>query len=440
MHELLKIGQTVHTESSNIPCTVEQFLGGGGQGEVYQANLGGQSVAVKWYFPHYLKADLYQRARLETGIDSGSPSDRFLWPFDLVSEPSMKGFGYMMPLRPSQHKSLVDLMRRRIQPTFRSLATAGFQLADSFLQLHSRGLSYCDISFGNVSFDPTTGDISICDNDNVTTNNSKQIAIAGTPGFMAPEIVMEQALPSTQTDLYSLAVLLFYMFIMHHPLEGKKELEHKCFDPIAMNKLYGSEALFIFDPKDRSNEPIPGQHDNALIFWQIYPQFLRDLFTKAFTSGIRDPEDRVRESEWRRGMIRLRDAIVYCSHCGEENFYDADLLQTSSGKLNSCWNCKQEIRLPPRMRIDKNIVMLNHNTKLFPHHINNPSFDFSNPIAEVSQHPTNPSLWGIKNLGTEKWVCTTTNGELKDVPPGRNMPMEVGTKINFGKTEGEIRS
>jgi eukaryotic-like serine/threonine-protein kinase len=195
MHDLLKIGQTVHTESSNIPCTVEQFLAGGGQGEVYQANLGGQSVALKWYFPHTLKADPYQRARLEAAIDSGSPSDRFLWPIDLVSEPGIQGFGYIMPLRQPQYKSLVDLMKRRIQPTFRSLATAGFQLADSFLQLHARGLSYCDISFGNVFFNPDTGDISICDNDNVATNNSNEVAIAGTPGFMAPEIAIGQARP-----------------------------------------------------------------------------------------------------------------------------------------------------------------------------------------------------------------------------------------------------
>jgi eukaryotic-like serine/threonine-protein kinase len=57
MNEILKIGQILHTESSQMPCQVEQFLGGGGQGEVYQANLGGQSVALKWYLPHAVRAD-----------------------------------------------------------------------------------------------------------------------------------------------------------------------------------------------------------------------------------------------------------------------------------------------------------------------------------------------------------------------------------------------
>jgi hypothetical protein len=59
--------------------------------------------------------------------------------------------------------------------------------------------------------------------------------------------------PSTQTDLFSLAVLLFYMFVMHHPLEGRKELAIKCLDLPAMKKLYGTEPLFIFDPSDDSN-------------------------------------------------------------------------------------------------------------------------------------------------------------------------------------------
>ena len=60
-------------------------------------------------------------------------------------------------------------------------------------------------------FDPDTGDVLICDNDNVSANGIDNSSVYGTPRFMAPEIVMGQAKPSRNTDLYSLAVLLFYM-------------------------------------------------------------------------------------------------------------------------------------------------------------------------------------------------------------------------------------
>ena len=136
---------------------------------------------------------------------------------------------------------------------------------------------------------------------------------------MAPEVVRGDSLPSTQTDLFSLAVLLFYLFLVHHPLEGKKEMAIHSFDLPAMTRLYGTDPVFIFDPLDHSNRPVPGCQDNALVNWPLYPQFLRDLFTRAFTSGITDAaHGRVREGEWRAAMIRLRDSVVYCQHCGVE--------------------------------------------------------------------------------------------------------------------------
>lgn len=439
MNQILKPKQAVQTETTGLPCTVEKFLGGGGQGEVYRAELGGQAVALKWYFP--ASATPEQRSALETLIKKGPPNEKFLWPMELTSAAGVPGFGYVMPLREPRYKGIVDLMKRRIEPTFRALATAGLDLSHSYLQLHAEGLCYRDISFGNVFFDPDTGDVLICDNDNVTVDGEGKAGVLGTPRFMAPEVVRGEALPSTQTDLFSLAVLLFYMFMVHHPLEGRRELEIHCLDLPAMTKLYGTDPLFIFDPDDDSNRPVPGYQDNVLAFWPLYPQFLRDLFTKAFTGGIRDPQNgRVRESEWRAAMVRLRDSIVYCANCGAENFYDADALKGSGGKPSPCWACDKTIQLPPRIRIGNNVIMLNHDTQLFPHHVDDQrAYDFSQPIAAVTQHPKDPNVWGLKNLSGEKWVITAPDGTINDVEPGRNARLAVGIKVNFGKTEGEIR-
>ena len=439
MDQILKPGQTVQCLPSRMPCTIETLLGAGGQGEVYKAQLGGEAVAVKWFFPQMATPE--QRASMELLIRKGAPSEHFLYPMEITEAAGVPGFGYVMPLRPKRFKNIVDLMKRTIEPTFRALATAGYNLSHNYLLLHAQGLCYRDISFGNAFFDPDNGDVLIADNDNVSVDGAPVLGVLGTPRFMAPEIVRGEAMPSTQTDLFSLSVLIFYMLMVAHPLEGKKEAAIKALDLPAMTKLYGTDATFIYDPNDDSNRPVPGIHDNALAFWRIYPQFLRDIFTRAFTVGLKDPiNGRVRESEWRGEMIRLRDAIFYCPHCSLENFYDSIALKASGGNPGLCWACAAALRLPPRIRIGKSVVMLNYNTELFPHHIDDRRmFDFSAPVAVVSQHPANPNVWGLKNVSTDKWVITAADGSVKDVEPGRSVSLTVGTRIQFSRAEGEIR-
>jgi eukaryotic-like serine/threonine-protein kinase len=438
----LQPGTAVRLETSGAACVVEELLGGGGQGEVYRARVEGQPdpVALKWYLPH--AATSGQRAALEALVRAGRPTRRFLWPEELASAPSGQdaptGYGYVMPLREPRFKGIVDLMKRRIEPSFRALATAGLDLSDSYLQLHARGLCYRDISFGNVFFDPDSGEVLICDNDNVGVDGEAKAGVLGTPRFMAPEVVRGEALPSTQTDLFSLSVLLFYMLMVHHPLEGRREAEIRCLDLPAMTRLYGTDPLFIYDPADESNRPVPGVHENALAFWRIYPAFLRELFTRAFTHGLRDAQARVRESEWRAAMVRLRDSIVYCTQCGAENFYDAETLR-ATGRPGECWGCGGVVQLPARIRIGRSVVMLNHDAMLFPHHLDDGKlYDFSRPSAAVSRHPSDLRIWGLKNLSDEKWVVAGADG-TRDVGPGRSVTLAMGTRIQFGRSEGEIR-
>ena len=96
--------------------------------------------------------------------------------------------------------------------------------------------------------------------------------------------------------------------------------------------------------------------------------------------------------------------------------------------------------MPPRMRIDRDIVMLNHDTKLYPHHLDSSSaYDFGSPTAEVVKHPRDPGVWGLKNLSGLKWVITAPDGSIHDVDSGKTAGLATGLKINFGSRQGEVR-
>lgn len=437
MNQILKTGDTFRTGQTDIQCRVDAFLGGGGQGEVYRVDVAGTPMAAKWFFPQYIAQDPELKSRLARIVDTESPNVRFLWPVELIST-ATGSFGYLMALREPRFAGINDIMTRRVDPSFRAILTASLELSDSYFQLHAKGLCYRDINFGNVFFDPSTGEIRICDNDNVDVNG-RPGSIAGTPRFMAPEIVRGECAPSTETDLYSLSVLLFYLLMVHHPLDGRKEREIRCLDLPALKKLYGTEPVFIFDPEDNSNLPVPGEQDNALIFWPIYPSKLRSMFVDAFTVGLIDADRRIRETQWRELFANARDWIFYCGSCGAENFYDSEVLKSDAGRPGDCWSCSAEVHLPPRLRVDAQVIMLNHDTQLCGHHIGGSRYQFEQILATVGQNPKQPNVWGLKNMGAEKWVATSRDGAVREVEPGRSITIASGTKVHFGQVEGEFR-
>ena len=434
----LSQGEILITKAGH-KCKIIKSLGEGSQGEVFQVEVfqvgvENKSLALKWYNPAFATAE--QNNNLQKLIEKGAPNQNFLWPFDIIEKLQDNSLGYLMPIRPSGFHDLNDHVSRRVETTFRNLITACMNLCDSFAQLHLSGLCYADISFNNVFFNEKNGDILICDNDNVTIDRVGLSGVIGTPGFKAPEIELGKDSPNSNTDYYSLAVLLFQMLMYAHPLDGKLEVEIHCKDEQGAKKLYGENPVFIWDPENESNRPVRGIHDNAIIYWPIYPQILHDKFTQVFTKGLRNPGARVMETEWRNTMATLLDSIFKCT-CGAENFYDIQKIKNK--QLGKCWNCQKDLRLPPRIKIGgKFIVMLNPDTKLYPHHIQDKPFDFSQPVAEVVQHPQNPNIWGLKNLTNENWTCKQPKGSTTIVPPGKSLTLSAGANINFGKIEGVI--
>lgn len=428
----LKNGSYITSETSQR-YKVVALLGAGGQGEVYDVECQGKHYALKWYFKHMATKE--QKVILDNLIKKGAPDASFLWPQDMVFKTFGEPFGYIMPLRPKNYKSIVDMMKRRAEPSFYALCRAAYNLTNGYQKLHAMGYSYRDISFGNLFFDPDNGDVLICDNDNVSANGIDNSSVYGTPRFMAPEIVTGKAKPSRNTDLYSLAVLLFYMFMMGHPLEGKLEANIKCMDIHAMNKLYGTNPVFVFDPNDKSNYPVRGYQDNVLIYWDLYPKQIKDLFTQSFTVGLAAPNKRVTEKQWLEAFANLMSGIALCPDCGAEVFFDES--KASNGVAHTCWNCQKPVQMPASLVAGKSRVLLKKGAKLYSHHIKG-DFDMTTVVGEVVQNPNNPNLWGIRNDSKDNWTYIKSDGMQVPVAIGRSAGIAKGVKINFGQITGSF--
>ena len=302
-------GRSLRMVRTGTVVSVGARLGEGAQGVVHEATFGGFPCAVKWYRAVPRPVEL--RRSIAALAERGRPHRAFIWPIDVVVSDELPGFGYVMPRLEPGFISFAQLLGRTEQPPFRAMITIGRHLVEAFEALHATGLCYRDISFGNLWVDPERGEVAIIDNDNVGLDGG-DVFVWGTLRFMAPEVVRRDAFPSSVTDLYSLAVFLFYLFVHGHPLEGIRteatfswaSAQRESDNELAV-RYFGTEPVFVFDPRNDTNRPLPG--DPMRTWWPIYPRFFRAVFEEAFTAGLLDATGTARVSEgvWRRALLRL---------------------------------------------------------------------------------------------------------------------------------------
>jgi DNA-binding helix-hairpin-helix protein with protein kinase domain len=420
-------------------------FGGGGQGAVWELEVPDAKMflALKWYFQR--SATPGQARSLQELIDHGAPrvagraDDRYVWPLDLARIAGSELFGYVMRVVSPEYVSMLSCVKKEVDIPFSVRLRAGRELADAFCNLHSEGYCYRDVSFGNLFLHPTTGAIQILDNDNVGKNGTPT-SVAGTPGFMAPEVVRMEAYPSIQTDWHSLAVLLFYLLVRADPFLGRAELAFPNLDTQAQQQLWGFHPVFIFDPDDSSNAPVPDVHGNALANWPLLPGSVRELFTQAFTVGIRDPQQRrVPDWLWRSELASLLNDVYPCPKCGAENFDDPAEVAEQAGR---CWHCGRHLRRPPRLQTSKDQVALYPAAVLYPHHLrtvhNHKAFDYSAPVADVQPHPEKRDVLGLRNLTDVPWTGANAEGREITVPPGRSVRIAPGVRVRIGDTEAVV--
>ena len=418
----LKTGDSVYMRSVSDPLPVRERLGRGGQGTVFRTELNGRQLAVKWYRPSASRAfDEKIQAGLVKLVESGRPKSRaFIWPIDMVSSPGRSGFGYVMPMMENRFITCFQMLSNETPPDFHIKIKIGLNLVDAFASLHSDGLCYRDISFGNLYVDPGTGDVAIIDNDNVGTTGEEAL-IKGTLQFMAPEVMLDRAPPRTESDLYSLALFLFYLFCHGHPLEGAAVDESynstspdRPSDQEVLLRHFGRSPVFVFDPADPSNRPLSGHPVNN--WWPVYPRFFQQMFIQSFTTGIKDPTltGRIIESLWRRALHRLSDVVWQCDTC------QAALLYDGSEPRRACWNCRRVPASPLLLKTTGHELVISEGAVLTNRHLmlaGQPE----DPVAVAELDDRIPGAVLLRNVSSHTWDIETAGEGIQHVSPGHKV-------------------
>lgn len=270
---------------------------------------------------------------------------KFCWPYDIVSTP--KGnIGIVMPLysqdfffsegflKGKEKKGSFftkPLTRRAVDRNelgdWRGMLLCAYDLARTIRRIHAAGLCHSDLSYNNVLINPSKGSALVIDVDELVVPGKYPPGVLGSPGFIAPEVIVDrQTLPSQSTDLYALGCLVYLYLLRRHPLQGKKVFDT---DPEKDELIQmGSGALFVEDSTDDSNRPVKEGYkpldwsDVDRLPYQITGPYLSPLIKRTFEEGLKDPSKRPSASEWETALWSTYERLTPCSNpnCTEHYF------------------------------------------------------------------------------------------------------------------------
>lgn len=423
---------TVLKTPTGEDVTVISFINEGGQGDVYKVRYKNDEYALKWYnkdIKDVIGGEQYNIISALCPLDA--PSDKFIWPLTTVARNTNFDkhdmFGYVMNLLPNHYHEMSNFLlgddkagRRRFK-SYHAWVTAGLNIVAAIRELHLIGLSYKDLQPKNFAFDEENGDIRVIDNDNVSAQGS---SVLGTIPYMAPEILRSNGkiAPNTETDFYSLAIVLFQLFYNDHPMDGKRLSAYHVINPDVEKELYGKYPVFSEDPMDSSNRPCKAFSPNVLNRWDLLFTELHDSFIKSFTAGIEHPEKRLSENSWMTVLSGLRDSIVKVN--GREYFIDFE----SEPKYIPKFCLKLDVYAN---KAYQNSVAIHPSTVVFENSITGVQLNYNKKYAVigVSKETKMPM---IMNTSENTWKITGPGSDKELLlKPSERISIRPGMKFEF---------
>jgi serine/threonine protein kinase len=324
-------------------------------------------------------------------------------------------------------------------------------IARAVRRMHAAGLAHSDLSYKNVLVDPRGGHICLIDIDGLVVPGRFPPEVAGTPDFIAPEVLATahlpwgdaaRKLPRIETDRHALAVLIYMYLLYRHPLRGRKV--HA--PDTQMDELLsmGSRALFIEHVQDNSNRPNIGDvkphalpwADPAQIPYTVAGPLLKDLFERAFISGLHDPLQRPTADTWEKALIKTVDLMQPCTNPScEQKWYIFD-----NTTRPVCPFCRTPFRgqLPVlnlyssrgkgRFIPDNHRLIVYTNQYLYPWHVNRDVV----PSERLTSDEARPVGYFVFHGG--RWVFVNQRlTQMRDLTAGAPVPINTMVDLTHNK-------
>jgi DNA-binding helix-hairpin-helix protein with protein kinase domain len=444
--------------------TSEQYedepFASGGQGELYFSK-DKQSVAKLYHTnaPTWnRKVEDERRVVLRKIIDEfnvtkGDPAARelFAWPNAIVKSPRL-GVRMQNINARIEHKPLSWWVGTRafkrlsgdIRGNWLDRTRVASNMSRIAWKLHGSGLCHSDFSSDNFLVNVNRQHVVLIDLDSLVVPGVLPPEIIGTGDYMAPEIVIGHAKrdgsirPSIYTDLHSLAVLIYQLLLMRHPLKGPKQ--HSPDAETDDNLALGEKALYIEDAEDRSNRP-----DDPFNGAWLLGDEVEALMRRAFTVGLRSPQSRPLAAEWGDALVRMADQIIPCSNeaCAGKAFV---LLKDRPAV---CPWCETKVPRPAKVPVlrlyagvgqaghyqpDKGRIVGWQARTLHRWHVQtgvserSASKEERAPVAEIQYKG---GQWLIANTDLDG-LRVASNGTVRKVERGQTAPLEHGQHLLLG--------
>ena len=250
---------------------------------------------------------------------------------------------------------------------------------------------------------------------------------------MAPEVILGQAKPGMDTDLFSLAVILFELFFLSHPLEGANCCKHPCLTQKLERQLYAENPVFVCSDVDTSNAPVRGTCSNLMRLWPMYPQSLHEKFRQAFShDALHHGKFRLSEKVWKDTLYDLLDKSVICPACGEMNFTN----MTEKGSI-PCVGCKRKIAGSHRIIINNFEIAVDGGKCITEYHLSHG--DRNIMIGTVVESKKTKGVFGLKNTSQSVWLVRYPGKDELSYESGKTVTIIPGTAIQIGNKIIEIK-